>query len=1673
MSRYERRRRLAPVVYLFTLLLALPPGWFPAAFAVANRRLNTLERDTKLETFRNPQFSTAGSNRFLGTLGPRALVGSGGDDFSNPDSRGYGAVAEPQAHWISYKGRLEWTVNDLMLPGVGLPLIFQRIWRGSVSSYDGPLGKEWEFNWNKRLNYDASGSPTRVWFHELGRREDYVLSGGAYTSPIGRYDTLTRTATPEYWRTDREGVKEVYEQEAADGTWFRLKSITDLNGNALAFAYDASSLLTKVTDTLAQDTTLAWDANDRITKITDHASREWVYGYDGSGRLTSVRTPVVDEDGSAHDFTSGKTTTYKYDTAGQLTEIKRPEDSGTGTWVWAYDTDGRITKETRSGNDIGLTFDDANKKVTVTDRESNKVVYWYDDGHEGNLITKRQQYYDASNYHETTYGYDAAGNVLSVIFPKGNRVHYTFDGSGNVVSVQFKKDGADGTPKTWVYSWAANARLSTLQDPNGNVWDHDYDTAGNLTRKAAPAVTLPTGIASTDKNGNGNNDGTIVETWAYNASGQVTRHTDPVGTHTDTTYTTVNSKSAYPQHVIRGSGGLNLTTQYAYDGKGNVTSVTDPNGNATTYKVNALNQVWRAIEPLSVTRDTYYDANDRVTKTEASNDTDVGNSLFTVVLAYDQQDNLVTRTEDLGSGTTIATVYAYDKSDRVTKVTSPEGNQTVTSYDSRDLVTGVTRKAASAPDDIITASVYDANGNRVTSTDGRGYHTITAYDGYDRVTRVTQPEGNYTTSEYDAAGNVLTSQRYNASNTKLAETVHWYDQANRLYQTEQLAKKADLSTNIGDGWQTKTIWRDERGAVLEHSGDVCGCANYVHVYDAVGRQITSKDPMGATDGTRNLVLSEYDKNGNVTKTTRKERSQDTGIEADKDIVTEMVYDARNRRTTLKERLDGSTTMDTVYSYGKRDQVTKVVDGNGDERRTEYNEQLWKTKEIAENGATDPTTEYVYDDDGNLLTYRAKNATTGDQDTVYTYDVFDRVITTQWPPNPLSAEVTAQTYDKAGNRISTSDPMDTVVVCAYDKNNRLTSRSITLGPGVLGATSHSFGYDGANRMISADTNEGVGWSSALDWTYNTLGKVETEKQVLDGYNSGNGRTITYTYDVEGNKTSTTYPVSGDVISVSRDALDRVDKISRGSSELVDYTFSGSRVIKTAYPGSHTTTLYDGYGRVTDIHHKDTSSGNSLGRNQYWHDKSHQITAWDRYYYDDVQNTRITTNGAFNLGAQFKYDGAKRLITALQGVATANITTALATNLANSAYTRFQDYRYDQTGNRTTRQEGGVSQETYVHDKANQISTENGSAVAHDATGNYTGGGTTAFAYTWNNQLARYINSSGSPAVTHTWHYDALGRKVQWEETATSRTYRYYHDGDDTVEHVQWNGSVESVRKQYVFGDHIDDVVLYTEQVSNPDKDYFAHKDHLGSVQVLVDGNGAIKEGYRYLEWGQTTIVDDTFAAVSGTESATKNNVRFAGRDQYTAFGSETNTYYNNRARVYRTSWGRFGQRDHLSPNEAAYLYCNARPLYLLDPSGDRPVNPASVIKVQMLFLLMQCCLEGVQECCDYVPKVPFCCSIPYTAPEAVKAKAMHPKVDDCCCDHDKCYAEAGSDGLKTIDEKNACDDAFTLCLNESGAFTEEEKWIIDMYSFGVRWGGGWGHFWDGGSEGGVEGETGKK
>jgi RHS repeat-associated protein len=509
----------------------------------------------------------------------------------------------------------------------------------------------------------------------------------------------------------------------------------------------------------------------------------------------------------------------------------------------------------------------------------------------------------------------------------------------------------------------------------------------------------------------------------------------------------------------------------------------------------------------------------------------------------------------------------------------------------------------------------------------------------------------------------------------------------------------------------------------------------------------------------------------------------------------------------------------------------------------------------------------------------------------------------------------------------------VTVAAYDDNDRLTSKSITLGSNVVGATSLSFGYDGINRRTSADMAEGGSYSSQIEWTYNTLSKPETEKQVIDGYNSGNGRTITYTWNVEGQKTGVEYPVSGEDLAYTLDALDRIDTIVRGSTTVVDYAFNGRRVIEKEYPGSRALYTYDTFGRLTQIHHKDNSSGNTLAKFEYGYDDAHMVTHQDKHYYDDVQNTRLTSETG-DLGDQYGYDGAKRLDLVLRGVPSDKITTAIATNITNNDYVDKVEYAYDPTGNREERKIDGSTDTAYEYNAVNEMTKEAGVTQLYWDNGTFnqaSTGSTRQYKHNHADQLADFKVDSN---LSYVWHFDALGRRIEREAVGTGTSdSRWYYDGIHDVETVTWAGGTETLKLWYVFGETTDEVLEYVYAADDPDSVYYFHTDKLGSIMLAVDGSGTIQESYRYTEFGQTTVVDSDFNHTTRALSEIHNSKRYTARDRIIgdAFGDN---WYHYRARTYRPDAGRFVQRDPLGLHDGSnsYTYALLKPLQHIDPLG---------------------------------------------------------------------------------------------------------------------------------------------
>jgi RHS repeat-associated protein len=104
-------------------------------------------------------------------------------------------------------------------------------------------------------------------------------------------------------------------------------------------------------------------------------------------------------------------------------------------------------------------------------------------------------------------------------------------------------------------------------------------------------------------------------------------------------------------------------------------------------------------------------------------------------------------------------------------------------------------------------------------------------------------------------------------------------------------------------------------------------------------------------------------------------------------------------------------------------------------------------------------------------------------------------------------------------------------------------------------------------------------------------------------------------------------------------------------------------------------------------------------------------------------------------------------------------------------------------------------------------------------------------------------------------------------------------------------------------------------------------------LLAENDGDIAESYRYKEFGEQTVVDNSFAKLSTLTSNIGNWKRYTGQE-HALPSSVSDPWYFYRARAYRADAGRFVQRDppRFVHGSNSFLYVRGRPMDLTDPLG---------------------------------------------------------------------------------------------------------------------------------------------
>jgi RHS repeat-associated protein len=252
---------------------------------------------------------------------------------------------------------------------------------------------------------------------------------------------------------------------------------------------------------------------------------------------------------------------------------------------------------------------------------------------------------------------------------------------------------------------------------------------------------------------------------------------------------------------------------------------------------------------------------------------------------------------------------------------------------------------------------------------------------------------------------------------------------------------------------------------------------------------------------------------------------------------------------------------------------------------------------------------------------------------------------------------------------------------------------------------------------------------------------------------------------------------------------------------------------------------------------------------------------------------------------------------------------------------QSWTYDAIGNRLTQTAGGTTTTySYVKNGTNpnnsaRLATAGANALSHDVNGNVTALG--ILSYTWDT-LDRLKTRNGGPFYTYSFSYDAQNRRTGIDYEST----KFIYQGLNVVD-MSYRKAGGYFRSNYLFGPGIDEPLA---RVDSTEVTYYS-VDDLGSVILLTDGAGTVKNKYSYGSWGERQTATEPLV----------QPFRYTGRESAVLDSGVVEKQYYYRARYMVPGMGRFISEDPLQQYVEViggnlYNYVGNNPVLFHDPFG---------------------------------------------------------------------------------------------------------------------------------------------
>ncbi|MBT7263849.1 MAG: RHS repeat protein, partial [Waddliaceae bacterium] len=414
-----------------------------------------------------------------------------------------------------------------------------------------------------------------------------------------------------------------------------------------------------------------------ISKIVNNYDKHGMLStsdvYDANGDFVFTTTQTYDVDGKPRTETDalGRMKTTEYDRTGNIIDVQdfRPNTHTINT----YDLANRCVHSEGLYDDmpalsVNNRYDDLGNLIAVIDRYGNETLYEYDEFSRVVAVTGPKVFDEKSTVIQPTtrQQYDILDNVISIIDELDNETRMEYNVHNKPTLITYP----DGTTELFRYN--LDGTLRSKREANGSTIEYSYDFLGRVTREER-RDNHDTFLYDTEKE--------------YNAFNMISS-IDAEGYRTNYEYDGAGRLIATTQ------GDTNIRIEYAYDALGRLETTREWYGagdNDYTASVEIHDFAGRVIEKS--TEDGY------------------GIVLETVLLHYDENDNLVETTTFSSDGTKATTSTEYNDYNESIKHTDALGNTTMMAYDHKKCINSLGQRVL-----------------QTTTTDPKGTQTITIYD---------------------------------------------------------------------------------------------------------------------------------------------------------------------------------------------------------------------------------------------------------------------------------------------------------------------------------------------------------------------------------------------------------------------------------------------------------------------------------------------------------------------------------------------------------------------------------------------------------------------------------------------------------------------------------------------------------------------------------------------------------------------------------------------------------------------------------------------------------------------------------------------------------------------------------------------------------------------------------